>query len=74
MIMIGTPEFLDFRDEVYIAENGEGYKTSRMRNSEYAMGNMDYLFPVPCCPVKKNRQPETGHSVFSFDRVNSTGL
>jgi hypothetical protein len=37
--MIRTPGFLDFQDEVYIAENGEGYKTSEMRNGEFGMAN-----------------------------------
>jgi hypothetical protein len=37
--MIKTPGFLAFRDEVYIAENREGYKTAKMRNAEFGMRN-----------------------------------
>jgi len=47
--MIRTPGFLAFRDEAYIAENGEGYKGAG--NAECGIWIADFPFAVPWCPV-----------------------
>jgi hypothetical protein len=64
--MIKPPGFLVFRDEVYIAENGAGYKTAKMRiaHSRFSV-------------VQSKRRTGNGKhaaQIFSFDRVNSAGL
>jgi len=64
--MIKTTGFLTFRDEVYIAENGEGYKTAKRRITRS-------WFSV----VRSKRRTgkwEQATQIFSFDRANSTRL
>jgi hypothetical protein len=53
--MIKTPGFLVFRDEVYIAENGAGYKTANMKIARFP-------FPV----VQAKEEPATGNPPLRF--------